>query len=155
MGLKVIFDPVNKFITELAPSGAIDNTLDVQVDVYSDGKEDWLVNDFFAGFQFPLFVIGGDPITGVKFVTPRYFLASGWRFKPYEGDHELVIEGDIFSNLPRLGLPAEPLHVSVSGTFTVSVIFQRTFDAFTTVVQSSGSAPAAADCPGLVPSFIT
>jgi hypothetical protein len=154
MGEKVNFDPINKFINEIQPSGTIDNSLDVVVDIYSDAKEDWRGSDFLSGFEFPLFVIGGDPITAEKSVTPRYFLASGWKFKPYEGDHELTIVGDIFSDLPRLGLPSEPLHIAVSGAFTVSVIFQRTFDAFTTVTTEVVEVSGAVTTDELFPSFI-
>jgi hypothetical protein len=135
MAAKVIFDANNKLI--LVGSGIRD--LDVQIDIYSDAKEDWLVSSELIKFPFPLEGIGGDPITGEKFVTPRFFLASGWRIKPDEANHELLITGDLFSDLPRQGLDAEPLHTTTSGSFTVAVVFNRTFDAFTTVVETSGT----------------
>lgn len=66
-------------------------SIDVQVDLYSDGKEDWVASDELAKFDFPYRTIGGDPISATQSVTAKFFLASGWQIKPYEADHELVL----------------------------------------------------------------
>jgi hypothetical protein len=146
MGAKVTFDPVNKFI--IVGSGIVE--LDVRVDMYSDAKEDWLTNSTLQKFEFPFRPIGGDFITQDKIVTPRYFVASGWRIKPDERTHELLIVGDLFSDV----VPPQPLAIATSGAFTVDIIFNRTFDALTNIVQTPVVIPSAVSFEGLIASFI-
>lgn len=109
--------------------------LDVQIDLYSDAKEDWISDSYLAGFEFPFTTVGGEPLTATKSKGPAFFMSSGWRIKPFEGDHELQINGDLFS----ASVPPTPLNTATSGAFTVSVIFNRTFDSIVTVVTGTGS----------------
>ena len=97
MGLKVTFNPIDHLIevTTAPVSGIV--TLDFQVDVYSDGKEDWLTDLNLAKHQFPVRVVGGDPLPGGLALDATFFLAPPWKIYPYDADHELVINGNVFS----------------------------------------------------------
>jgi hypothetical protein len=140
MGVKVSFDPVNKFI--IVNSGI--SELNVQVDIYSDAKEDWRTDSNLQKFQFPFRPIGGDSITVDKIVTPRYFLLPPWVIKPDERNHELLITGDLFSD----AVPPSSLTTPASGNFTVAFLFNRTFDALTTTVTQPVVVPSAVDGGG-------
>jgi len=109
--------------------------IDVQIDLYSDSKEDWLANLSLARYIFPFLTVGGEPLSATQFITGKYFLSSGWRIKPFEGDHELTITGDLFS----ASSPASPLVVATSGNFTVTVLFDRGVESITTIVTTSGT----------------
>jgi hypothetical protein len=147
MGAKITYDTtstpklirINTGITEI----------DVQVDIYSDGKEDWLARLDLAKYEFPLSTVGGESLTTTQAISPKFFLASGWAIKPHEADHELLIAGDLYSAVS----PPEPLAVATSGNHTVTIIFNRSFDSITTVVETSGSIIQQGD-EGLTASFI-
>jgi hypothetical protein len=117
MGVHATFDPVNKLITvtDLPVDGY--STLDVQADLYSDAKEDWLSNTFFRNFTLPFRVIGGDDLGGGVKAGAYYFLRNdlGWKIRPYEADHELIITGNLYPNDIAL-----PIFVPTLGDFTVS-----------------------------------
>lgn len=96
MGQKVTFDPVTKIIQiDTAPvSGVVD--LDVKIDLYSDGKEDWRANPELFKLRFPLRSVGGDGTpTGVLGST--FFLAPPWKIRPYEADHIFKVSGNFFA----------------------------------------------------------
>lgn len=40
--------------------------------------------------------VGGDDLGGGLFIPPYYFLQNGWRVRPMESDHVLVITGNLF-----------------------------------------------------------
>ena len=40
--------------------------------------------------------IGGDPLGPGVDVSAYYFLTNGWRIRPYEADHQLIITGNIY-----------------------------------------------------------
>lgn len=133
MAVKITYDTtstpklirINDGITEI----------DVQVDLYSDSKEDWIADSELVKFDFPIGTVGGESLSATQSITPKFFLASGWRIKPFEGDHELTITGDLFSN----SSPPTSLVTSTSGNFTVSVLFDRGVESITTVVSTSGA----------------
>jgi hypothetical protein len=89
---KVTFDGPNLLIR--VNYGETD--INVDIDLYSDWKE-WLrVRDNMK--YVPAFsTIGGEPIGGSQFIGATYFLENGWRIKPWEGDHNLAIGGNIFT----------------------------------------------------------
>lgn len=117
MGVHATFDPPNKLITlHDAPVGGF-GSVDVQVDLYSDAKEDWLANPSFRKFTFPFRVIGGDDLGGGVKAGAYYFLRNdlGWRIRPYEADHELTITGNLYPN--DIGLP---VFVPTLGAYNVA-----------------------------------
>jgi hypothetical protein len=89
--------------------------IDVQVDLYSDWKEEVKLSD---NMKHPVAMraVGGDPISGTQNLGATYFLINGWRIRPDEVDHELTITGNLFSD------PAgENIVVPTLGTYTVLV----------------------------------
>jgi hypothetical protein len=144
MAAKVTWDTSSKIIR--VNNGITE--LDVQIDLYSDGKEDWLIDLTLSQFEFPFRTVGGDPLTATQSIGPKFFLKSPWVIKPYEGDHELLLTGDLYSN----ETPPSGLVIPTSGTYTVNVIFNRSFDAITTVVETSGVVQPGTQ--GMVASFI-
>lgn len=91
MSEKVVFYPLTKTIK--INSGV--TSIDFKVDIYSDGKEDWLSTDYNK-YVFPVRSIGGNPVTGGKVIEPTFFLRNGWQIEPASEDHELTISGNIF-----------------------------------------------------------
>ncbi len=88
------------------------------VDLYSDAKEDWLTDDNLNKYRFPFTTIGGQDRGNGVFAGAYYFLdnASGWRIRPYEDNHGLAVEGNLFGADPNL-----PLFVPTLGGFSVVV----------------------------------
>lgn len=82
MAAKVTFDHTTRTIKPKDPvtdTGSIQ--LDVQVDLYSDGKEDWLADTTLNKFYFPIEAIGGQPTAAGQLGT-TYILTNGWRLSP-------------------------------------------------------------------------
>ena len=109
--------------------------LDVQVDLYSDWKEWFQTGDnskYFPAFR----TTGGDPAGVGKRVGDFYFLQNqagvGWRIRPYEGDHELILNGNLYSEDSAL-----PLFTPTVGDFTVLSIIERSLDVLTLEVGSA------------------
>ena len=64
MGSKVTFDPTTRIIqVDQAPVDGVVN-LDVKVDLYSDGKEDWVSEANLITYPYPIRSVGGDPLPG-------------------------------------------------------------------------------------------
>lgn len=122
MGNKVTFDGVNKIVqVTQAPSlvgGEWIVDLDVKVDVYSDGKEDWLADSTLNKLRYPVEAIGGQPLPGSKALGTTYFLNYGWRIRPYEASHTLNVNGNLYT--PE----GESPFVPTVGTYNVFVIQQ-------------------------------
>lgn len=117
MAANVTFDYANRLIIPTGPlvSGSI--TLNVQVDIYSDGKEDWLTDPTLNGFYFPVEAIGGQVVSAGKLGT-TYLLKNGWHIRPYEASHTFVIEGNLYTE------DGSNLVVPTLGTYTVAVVLQ-------------------------------
>ncbi len=97
MGAKIAFDAANrKFVVTQPPdvNGVIE--IDIQVDLYSDGKEDWKNEAYpgIANMRFPVNAIGGDQF-GREKLGISYLILNGWSFKPYEADHTFRLIGNI------------------------------------------------------------
>lgn len=115
--VKFTVDTTNKLF--VAKPGI--TAFDVKIDLYSDAKEHWLAGGQVMGFLFPLRVIGGDPIGGGKFAGDLYFLRDGWKIRPDEADHTLLITGNLFLDDGEVG----NLIVPTVGDFTVVTIAER------------------------------
>lgn len=110
MGAKVTFDTANRLmiVTEapvLAPGEIVaKQTLDIEIDFYSDAKEDWEAN-VGGNFRKNLFLFltaesAGSALPGGQ-VEPAFFRLlndHGWRLLPYDVDHELTLIGNIVPN---------------------------------------------------------
>lgn len=101
MGVKVTANPVTRIIQiTLAPTlenGDLVVDLDVQADIYSDLKEDWVAEESLRKLQFPIRATGGDPLPGSKVLGDTYFIRSDWKIAPYEASHRLRVNGNFYS----------------------------------------------------------
>lgn len=97
MGSKVTFDPITKIIQidEAPVDGVVE--IDVKIDLYSDGKEDWVSTPSLTMISFPIRNVGGDPLPGDKALGATFFLDNAWKIRPYEGDHRLLVNGNLYS----------------------------------------------------------
>lgn len=100
MGAKVSFDPVNKIINVTQAPALIGGEqvveLNVKIDLYSDGKEDWITDASLQKLDFPLRAVGGDPLPGSKSLGSTFFIAPPWRIRPYEASHILRVNGNMY-----------------------------------------------------------
>lgn len=81
MATKVTFDTSNRIIgIGVSPvNGQL--SLNVNSDIYSDGKDDWLVTPDFQKMRFPVRPIGGD-VVSIGQLGATYILEYGWRIDP-------------------------------------------------------------------------
>ena len=97
MGAKITFDPANREFVCVGPpvDGVIE--IDLQVDLYSDAKEDWANYATYpdlSSTMFPILAIGGNAF-GDLTLGVSYLILHGWHFRPYEADHTLRLVGNI------------------------------------------------------------
>jgi len=86
--MAIIFDTTRKLII-------LDVTSITAKELYSRWC-DWLVVDDNIKY-LPVFkATGGDDLGEGLLIPPYYFLINGWRIKPMEANHLLVIDGNIF-----------------------------------------------------------
>lgn len=118
MGEKVTFNEITKIIEiDEAPDGNGDINLDVKVDLYSDGKEDWVANENLRKFQFPIRVTGGDLLPGAKALGGAFFLKNDWYIRPYNADHRLLVSGgDLYHD------DGTDFYLNTVGAYTVRII---------------------------------
>lgn len=83
----MIFDPTQKRII-------LSSSYLSAVDLYSKWKE-WARTGDNAKFYPALRVVGGDPLGGSRYVSPYVFLTNGWKVRPMESSHTLVIDGNL------------------------------------------------------------
>lgn len=122
----VTFDGTNKLII-------INNgfTQINAIDVYSWWKE-WITISDNSKFSQAFRTIGGDPIGSGQFVAPYFFLINGWKMRPYEGDHLLTVNGNLF--LDGGGNP----FISTLGNYNVTINLQTSSNATVNTI-STGS----------------
>lgn len=86
--MAIVFDPSVKRII-------LDSTATSAVELYSRSC-DWLLESDNAKYG-PIFrQVGGDDLGSGLYIPPYLFLQSGWRVRPMETDHDLVIDGNLF-----------------------------------------------------------
>jgi hypothetical protein len=111
LALKVTADPITRVIQLLeAPVGGL-ASIDVQYDLYSRLKEDWLVTPDLRKLHFCFNTEGGTVVTTGKKSGAYFFLRNdlGWRIRPFDADHELTIEGMLYPSditIPMILTPA-------------------------------------------------
>jgi hypothetical protein len=91
---KVTFDGDNKLI--LVNPGVTE--LNVEQDIYSDWKE-WIELYDYMKYEAACRNVGGDPINdqGDK-LGATFFLINGWKIRTWEGDHNLNVVGNFYSD---------------------------------------------------------
>lgn len=134
---KVSFNGTDKLIvvTEV-PNVSGEITLDAQIDIYSDWKE-WVLTAENTKYLEAIRTTAGDPISEESIISPYFFLLNGWRIRPYEETHRMILEGNLF--LDGGGNPFIP----TLGPYNVIAELRTTVNAVTTVVSASGAAPDA------------
>ena len=119
MAEKIEVDLVSKLL--IVKQGI--TALDVRQDIYSDLKEDWISSlNGETKLDFPIRTIGGDPLPGEKSAGAYFFIKNnlGWRIRPQESDHELIIVGNLYPEDS-----AYPIFVPTLGNYTVSIQIER------------------------------
>ena len=98
MGVNVTFHSDTKIIevTKAPVGGTVD--IDVKIDIYSDGKEDWLADTTLNRFLFPVRAIGGNPLPGSRSLGSTFFLDYGWKIRPYEATHTMQVNGNMYAD---------------------------------------------------------
>ena len=132
---KFTFDGPSKLF--IAKPGV--TSVDVQVDLYSDWKEEILLADNLKWLE-AIRCIGGDPIGGGISAGATYFLRNGWKIRPQEADHQLTITGNLFLDEGETG----GLLVPTLGDFTVMVVLARS-NIIDTVATGGGDPGVIAD----------
>lgn len=124
--MPVTFEPASRRI--IVDPGV--TSVSAQV-IYSRWKE-WAIanSQYLPAFR----VVGGDPLGGGLFVASYFFLLNGWRLRPFEGSHTLVVSGNLI--VDGGGVPV----VQTLGDFNVSV-------QYTVPVQAQGIATSGSTGP--------
>ncbi len=114
MAAVVTFDPINLRIVEINTGQPV-NELSI-LEIYSEWK-DWLLADpSRLGYPQAFRVVGGDPISDVANLGSTFFLLNGWRIRPAEYSHKLVLAGNVYTD------PAgSDVNVPTLGSFNVTV----------------------------------
>lgn len=89
--MAITFDGVNKIISFNSSTTAVDG-----IEIYSRWK-DWIKLSDNTKF-LPAFSdsVGGEALGGGVTTGQYFFLQNGWKIKPFEENHRLLITGNIF-----------------------------------------------------------
>ena len=123
MTSRVQFDPetrIIQFTDDPAVSGSI-ITVDVQEEIYSEAKEQWLVDAELNRLIFPFTTIGGEDL-GTDFAGRYFFLRNdlGWRIRPFSATYELRVVGNLYGTTPNI-----PVAIPPDNDFKVLMVFER------------------------------
>lgn len=124
---KVTFDGPNRLI--LVNYG--ETELDVGQDIYSDWKEWWQLEDY-SKYPQAISTIGGESLGAGQYVGATYFLENGWRIRPWEGNHAISIDGNLFTREA-----GESPTVATVGYWNIATSFVRSAIVFK--VETGGS----------------
>jgi len=127
---KVTFNGVTRLIQVNAGITA----LDVKIDLYSDYKE-WLLLGTNLQYPIAMRAVGGDPTTAGKQLGSTFFLTSGWRIRPDEADHRLIVTGNLYTE------EGDSPFLATLGPYTVAITSEVSNLTDTILVEggSSGS----------------
>lgn len=115
--MAITFDPANRRIV-------LDSDAHTASEIWSRWC-DWHATGDNAKWPIALLQVGGDDLGGGLFIPVYFFLANGWRVRPREASHSLIITGNLF--VAGGGVPV----VQTLGAFNVSV-------QYTVPVQAQG-----------------
>lgn len=65
------------------------------VDAYSRWK-DWVLLSDNSKYEEAMSTTGGDPLPGGAFLGQTFFMENGWKIRPQESAHTLVLTGNLF-----------------------------------------------------------
>lgn len=106
-----LFDGPNKIIQE--PAGVGDTTYEVGRDVYSAWKR-WIQLGTNTTFDQAFAVEGGTPIGATGLSTGTTFvLINGWKIQPADYDHQLFLNGNLYSSDGIVTVPADTASATV------------------------------------------
>jgi hypothetical protein len=88
--------------------------LNVKTDIYSDWKE-WSLLEENTKWQQAMRSVGGDPTTAGQTLGATFFLMNGWKMKTWEGDHRLVVTGNLYTE------DGSSAFIPVEGPFTIEI----------------------------------
>lgn len=89
---KVTFDGENQLI--IINHG--ETNIDVKEDIYSAWKE-WASLVENSHWLPAMRAVGGDPTVSGRYLGSTFFLINGWKMRTWEGDHKLLVSGNIYS----------------------------------------------------------
>jgi hypothetical protein len=116
--------------------------LDVKSDIYSEWKE-WSILEDNSKYPEAISVIGGEAIGGGQFIGATYFLENGWRIKPWEGDHNLEVNGNIYTREE-----GQTPFVNTDGAWKINII-NKVSTVVSTVETSNVSIPSSIDAQAI------
>lgn len=111
---KVSFDGENKLINVLTGI----TSLDIKEDVYSEWKA-WVAESDNAKFVCAFSAIGGDTIRAGVYLGSTFFLENGWKLKPWTGDYELTVTGNVYTR------DGSPCFVSADGSCNIMITMSK------------------------------
>lgn len=111
--MAITFDATNKRIV-------LDSATTTATELYSRSC-DWLLESDNAKYGAVFRQVGGDDLGGGLSIPPYFFLQGGWRVRPMEASHTLIITGNLF--VEGGGVPVVPTlgNYNVSVQYTVPV----------------------------------
>lgn len=124
--MPITFDPASRRI--------ILDSASVTAEQIFSRWEDWAATDDNAKYGAVMTHVGGDDLGSGLFIPNYIFLQNGWRVRPIEQSHTLVITGNLF--VAGGGVPV----VSTLGNYNVSV-------QYTVPVQAQGIATSGTSGP--------
>lgn len=104
---------------------------------------DWMLLSDNSKYQPAFSATGGDDLGGGLFIPPYYFLLNGWRVRPMEANHTLILTGNLF--VEGGGVPV----VQTLGSFNVSAQYTVPVQA-QGIATSGSSGPSAGDIAAAV-----
>lgn len=120
---KVTFDGENKLIIVNDDV----TTLDAEIDIYSDWKE-WVRVLDNSKYEQALSPIGGNPTTGGEVLGKTFFLINGWKMRSWEGDHSLLVVGNLFTDTGEEPFVPTIFNHSIVINFKVSNLIEQIND---------------------------
>ena len=75
-----------------------DGEREVDVRLMYQAWKSWFANIENLIYPVAMRYVGGDKIEDNRRIGITYFLTNGWKIKPYEANHTLVIKGNIYSD---------------------------------------------------------
>jgi hypothetical protein len=87
---KVVFDGEQELI--IVEPGV--TSIDVREDLYSEWKR-WVLLSDNSKYRLAFNIVGGNPLPDSQ-LGLTYFLQFNWKIRPYEGDHRLRINGNLY-----------------------------------------------------------
>jgi hypothetical protein len=84
------FDGVNKLI--------ILDSAQISADEIWSRWVDWVSTSDNARFLPAMRNVGGDPLSDTKKLGITFFLINGWRVRPMEANHRLILDGNLYTD---------------------------------------------------------